>query len=173
MLRELNFQRQGEFLVRSRSSSRWLASAGHLGIAFQTRLEQEKVVAKTSGRHEENGEAAILATCLDLQLKYPATILLTEDDRLGIQARTLNVAVAKCSDIKERLKGGQIDDEALVDQVTHFYHTLINCVFSQLEDGWVEVEAKLLLRDLLEAVLVQVQSLQLNNFVEPELSCRN
>ena len=115
----------------------------------------------------------ILATCLDLQLKYPATILLTEDDRLGVQARTLNVAVAKCSDIKERLKGGQIDDEALVDQVTHFYHTLINCVFSQLEDGWVEVEAKLLLRDLLEAVLVQVQSLQLNNFVEPELSYRN
>ena len=82
----------------------------------------------------------ILATCLDLQLKYPATILLTEDDRLGVQARTLNVAVAKCSDIKERLKGGQIDDEALVDQVTHFYHTLINCVFSQLEDGWVEVK---------------------------------
>ena len=87
----MNFRRQGEFLVRSRSSSRWLASAGHLGIAFQTRLEQEKVVAKTSGRHEENGEAVILATCLDLQLKYPATILLTEDDRIGIQARTLNV----------------------------------------------------------------------------------
>ena len=82
------------------------------------------------------------------------------------------MAVAKCSDIKERLKGGQIDDEALVDRVIHFYHTF-DCVFSQLEDGWVEVEAKLLLRDLLEAVLVQVQSLQLNNFVKPELSYRN
>ena len=115
----------------------------------------------------------ILATCLDLQLKYPATILLTEDDRLGVQARTLNLAVAKCLDIKERLKGGQIDDDALVDQVIYFYDTFINCLFSQLEDGWVEVEAKLLLRDLLEAVLVQVQSLQLNNFVKPELSYRN
>merc|ERR1712013_411531 len=140
VLQELNFQREGEFLVRSRSSSRWLASAGHLGIAFQTRLEQEKVIAKTSGRQEENGEAVILATCLDLQLKYPATILLTEDDRLGVQARNLNVAVAKCSDIKERLRGGQIDVEALVDQP---------------DDGLVGVEAKLLLRDLLEAVLVQ------------------
>ena len=172
MLRELNFRREGEFLVRSRSSSRWLASAGHLGITFQTRLEQEKVIAKTSGRQEENGEAVILATCLDLQLKYPATILLTEDDRLGVQARNLNVAVAKCSDIKERLRGGQIDVEALVDQVTYFYLTFINCVFSQPDDGLVEVEAKLLLRDLLEAVLVQVQNPQLNSF-EPELSYRN
>ena len=75
-------------------------------------------------------------------------------------------------DFKERLRGGQIDVEALVDQVTYFYLTFINCVFSQPDDGLVEVEAKLLLRDLLEAVLVQVQNPQLNSF-EPELFYRN
>ena len=104
MLKELRFRRQEEVSVRSRAVLRWIANAGHLGIAFQSESDQEKVAVKVPGGLQyKSGEALILGTCLALTRKYP-TILLTEDHLLGNKAKACGILVASSAEIKEKLE---------------------------------------------------------------------
>ena len=103
MLKELRFRREGEFSVRTRAVLRWIANAGHHGIAFQSQSVQEKVAVKVPGQQDKSGEALILGTCLALKRKCP-TILLTEDHLLCKKAKANGVLVASSVEVQEKLE---------------------------------------------------------------------
>ena len=148
--------------MRTRAALRWLESGLHLGIVFQSQSDQEKVSAKVpGGQHDECGEGLILGTCIALKRKNP-TILLTEDQVQGNKARALGISVASCAEVKERLTREEADHCPRSDQVIFPIQKCsepcfkLFIVMSQMNEEWVEGEAKLVLRELLEAVLVQV-----------------
>ena len=107
--------------MRMRAALRWIDNSGHFELVFQSRSDQDQIAAKVPGHQDQNGEALILGTCLTLNRKHP-TILLTEDEQLGIKARAIGVTVSSCAEMKEKVAGEEVDCCPISDQVFNMLH---------------------------------------------------